>query len=110
MSKSLLGQITAPTLYITGGPEDVAYTVARDDIGRISKAPVALIDTNATHAGTFGELNGGRAAEAVVNWVEWQTRGDANAAGWFVGDNCKLCADPRWSVQWRNRELLKPAQ
>ena len=42
LSKSLLDKITVPILYVTGGPEDVAYTVARDDFSRIHNAPVAL--------------------------------------------------------------------
>ncbi len=108
LGKGTLEKINVPILYVTGGPEDVAYTVARDDFGRIGNAPVAWIDTDATHAGTYAEPNGGRAAEAVVHWLEWQTRGDAEAAGWFVGQDCKLCADPRWTVQWRNQSLLKP--
>lgn len=108
LGKGILDRIAVPTLYVTGGPEDVAYTVARDDVGRIGNAPVAWIDTDATHAGTYGEPNGGRVAEAVVNWLEWQTRGDSAAAQWFLGANCKLCRDPRWTLQWRNELLLKP--
>lgn len=108
LGKGILDRIAVPTLYVTGGPEDVAYTVARDDVSRIRNAPVAWLDTDATHAGTYGELNGGRAAQAVVHWLEWQTRGDSAAAEWFVGANCKLCRDPRWTLQWRNESLLKP--
>ncbi len=110
LGKGTLDRIDVPVLYVTGGPEDVAYTVARDDFSRINRAPVALIDTNATHSGTYGEPNGGRAAAAVVHWLEWQTRGDADSARWFVGADCKLCADPEWTLQWRNQEMLKPAQ
>lgn len=109
LSKSLLDKITVPTLYVTGGPEDVAFTVANDDISRMKRAPVARIDTPATHAGTYGELNGGRVARAVVQWLEWQTRGDAAAAEWFVGKDCQLCTDPQWTLQWRNQELLNRA-
>ena len=108
LSKSLLDQITVPILYITGGPEDVAFDVAQDDFGRIRNAPVAWIDTNAGHAGTYAEPNGGRVAQAVVRWLDWQTRNDADAASWFIGPECKLCADPQWTVQWRNRNMLKP--
>ncbi len=109
LSKRLLDKIKVPILYVTGGPEDVAYTVARDDFSRIRNAPVALIDTEATHSGTYGEPNGGRVAQAVVHWLEWQTRGDAESARWFVGADCKLCTDPQWTVQWRNLDMLKPA-
>jgi hypothetical protein len=108
LSKSLLDRISVPILYVTGGPEDVAFTVANDDVSRIRHAPVAHIDTNATHAGTYAEPNGGRAAEAVVQWLEWQTRGKPEAARWFIGAECKLCTDPRWTLTWRNQQMLKP--
>lgn len=111
LDKALLDKITVPILYITGGPDDVAYTVTKDDISRIKRAPVAHIDTPAGHGGTYSEPNGGRVSQAVVRWLDWQTRGDAEAAKWFVGADCKLCTDPQWTaVEWRNQELLKPAQ
>jgi hypothetical protein len=40
-----------------------------------------------------------RAAAAVVAWLEWQLRGDANAAKMFVGNDCGLCRDPAWKFE-----------
>ena len=108
LGKGVLDKITVPILYVIGGPQDIAYTVANEDFSLIKNAPVALISTDATHAGTYAEPNGGRAAQAVVHWLEWQTRGDPAAAKWFVGADCKLCTDPQWTIKWRNQEMLKP--
>ncbi|MBN8830993.1 MAG: hypothetical protein J0G94_10300 [Sphingomonadales bacterium] len=106
LGKEALNRITVPILYVTGGPEDVAYSVARDDVRRIHKAPVIWIDTPATHAGTFAEPNGGRVAQAVVQWLDWTTRGDKQAAAWFTGPDCTLCTSPQWTVTRRNQALL----
>lgn len=40
---------------------------------------------NVGHAGTYREPNGGRAAAAVVAWLDWQLRRDRRAAKTFVG-------------------------
>src|SRR5690242_2750932 len=33
----------------------------------------------------------GKAAAAVVAWLDWQLRGDRKAARMFVGKDCELC-------------------
>jgi hypothetical protein len=51
------------------------------------------------HGGTYWEPNGGKAAAAVVAWLDWQLRNDQKAAKTFVGKDCGLCTDPAWSVE-----------
>jgi hypothetical protein len=34
-----------------------------------------------------------------VSWLDWQLRGDKQAAKRFIGRDCGLCADPRWAVE-----------
>jgi dienelactone hydrolase len=97
--KSLLGRLSVPTLYVLGGPRDIAYPNGMDDFKRISGIPVAVINTDTGHGGTYDEPNGGRAAQAVVAWLDWQLRGDQAARRWFVGANCKLCRDPAWTIE-----------
>ena len=106
--KDLLDKIDVPILYVLGGPRDIAYANGMDDFSRIRNAPVAVINIDVTHAGTYADPNGGRAAQAVVNWLEWQMRDDIAAAKWFVGPDCRLCKDAAWTIQWRNQEMLKP--
>lgn len=97
--KSLLKRLSVPVLYVLGGPRDIAYPNGMDDFKRISGIPAAVINTDTGHGGTYDELNGGRAAQAVVAWLDWQLRGDPKARGWFVGAGCTLCRDPAWTIE-----------
>lgn len=98
--KSLLETLHTPTLYILGGETDIAYPNGTDDFKRIDKVPVFLGNVlKVGHGGTYWEPNGGKAAAAVVAWLDWQLRGDPKAAKSFVGKDCRLCSDPAWSVE-----------
>ena len=98
--KSLLETLRTPTIYILGGETDIAYANGVDDFRRIDKVPVFLGNVlNVGHAGTYWEPNGGKAASAVVAWLDWQLRNDAKAARMFVGKDCGLCTDATWSVE-----------
>jgi hypothetical protein len=100
--KSLLDQIDKPILYVLGGKDDIAYPNGVDDYARLTRVPAALINTDVAHEGTYAQPNGGRAAQAVVAWLEWQLRGDLKAKRWFVGKDCRLCTDPAWTIESRN--------
>jgi hypothetical protein len=34
-----------------------------------------------------------------VAWLDYQLKGDADAAKWFVGPDCRLCQEPDWSIE-----------
>jgi hypothetical protein len=98
--KSLLETLHTPTLYILGGETDIAYGNGTDDFERIANVPVFLGNVlKVGHGGTYWEPNGGKAAAAVVAWLEWQLRNDRKAARMFVGKDCGLCTDVAWSVE-----------
>ncbi len=100
LQKSLLRSLHTPTLYILGGETDIAYLNGTDDFKRIDNVPVFLGNIlKVGHGGTYWEPNGGKAAAAVVAWLDWQLRGDRAAARSFVGKDCGLCTDPAWSVE-----------
>ncbi len=97
VSKSLLEKIHSPTLYILGGETDIAYANGMDDFQRIKQVPAFLGNLiGVGHGGTYWQPNGGKAAATVVAWLDWQLRGDAEAAKTFVGKDCGLCRDPAW--------------
>jgi hypothetical protein len=102
LQKDALEDIHTPVIYILGGPTDVAYANGMDDFRRIRQVPVAVANLPVGHAGTYFEPNGGAAARVAVSWLEWQLRGDQKAGRMFVGENCGLCRDGRWTLQWRN--------
>ena len=104
VSKALLDKIHTPTLYVLGGETDIAYANGMDDFARIDHVPVFVANLiGVGHGGTYGEPNGGKAAAAVVAWLDWQLRGDRRAARLFTGKDCGLCRDPAWSFQAKPR-------
>jgi hypothetical protein len=97
--KEVLATIHVPTIYILGGPKDIAYENGMDDFNRISHVPVAVANLPVGHGGTYFEPNGGAAASVAVSWLDWQLRGDPKAAERFVGENCGLCRDAQWTLE-----------
>jgi hypothetical protein len=63
---------------------------------------VASLDVG--HGGTFMQPNGGLEASVAVSWLDWQLKGDAQAAKRFVGPDCGLCKDPQWKVQRKHMD------
>jgi hypothetical protein len=98
--KSLLDKLHTPTFYILGGETDIAYTNGMDDFKRIKHVPAYLGNLiGVGHGGTYWQPNGGKAAAAVVAWLNWRLRGDAEAAKMFVGKDCGMCKDPAWQFE-----------
>ena len=103
VSKSLLERIHTPTLYILGGETDIAYANGMDDFRRIRQVPAFVGNLiGVGHGGTYWQPNGGKAAAAVVAWLDWQLRGDRKGAQLFEGPDCTICKDPAWTIERRN--------
>jgi putative CocE/NonD family hydrolase len=99
VSKDELRNLHAPIAYFTGGPDDIAHENAADDAARIDHVPVFFGWSPVGHGGTFAEENGGAWAQAAVAWLDWQLRGQRNAAAQFQGSDCGLCTDEDWTVE-----------
>ena len=104
--KDVLATLHTPTIYILGGPKDIAYANGMDDFARINHVPVAVANLPVGHGGTYFEPNGGAAASVAVSWLDWQLRGDLKSAERFVGENCGLCRDAQWTLE---RKQFPPA-
>ena len=103
LPKSALQALHTPVIYIQGGPTDIAYANGRDDFARIGHVPAVMVDLlGKGHGGTYFEPNGGKAARIAVDWLEWQLRGDAEAAKSFLGEDCGLCRDPEVAIERKN--------
>jgi hypothetical protein len=98
-TKDRVRDLHTPTLYVLGGPTDIAYANGMDDFEKIDHVPIAVANIDKGHGGTYWEPNGGVAADVVVDWLNWQLRGDADAARAFVGSDCGLCTDSDWSYK-----------
>lgn len=99
VDKSILKKLHTPVLYILGGKTDVAWPNGTDDFRVIAHIPVVLLDLDVGHGGTFRQPNGGKVAPVAVDWLNWQLRGDKQAARTFTGADCKLCNDPAWRIE-----------
>ncbi|MEP7311356.1 MAG: hypothetical protein ABI859_02130 [Pseudomonadota bacterium] len=102
LSKDALKDFHTPVLYILGGPSDIAYANGMDDFKQIQNVPVAVANLPVGHGGTYNEANGGAAAQVAVDWLNWQLRGDRQAASRFIGDKCGLCSDAKWTFERKN--------
>ena len=107
-TRAWLDRRHTPVVDILGGPTDIAYENGMDDFRRIGHVPVAMLNRDTGHGGTFLEPNGGAAAEVGVAWLEWQLRGDQEAGKLFTGEDCGLCADDRWKLERKNFTALDP--
>jgi poly(3-hydroxybutyrate) depolymerase len=98
-NKDSLNRLHGPVAYIIGGPSDVAYPNAEDDFKRITSVPVFKANLDVGHGGTYRQPGGGWFGEVAVAWLDYQLKGSAEAAQWFVGADCRLCTDPLWAVE-----------
>jgi hypothetical protein len=97
--KRLLKTLHTSILYVLGGDTDIAYAAGMDDFARIDHVPAAVASIDKGHGGTYWEADGGPAAQVVVQWLNWQLRGDLEARRVFLGDDCGLCRDPAWRLE-----------
>lgn len=98
-NKNSLNLLHGPVAYFIGGPSDVAYPNAEDDFARIAKVPVFKGNLNVGHGGTYRQAGGGWFGEVAVAWLDYQLKGSADAAKWFVGADCRLCKESVWSIE-----------
>jgi hypothetical protein len=69
---------------------------------------VTNLNTGLIHGGTFSDDNGGSAAQVAVKWLDWQLRGDREAALYFIGADCGLCRDPEWTLERKFSGVVAP--
>lgn len=99
LTKDQLAKLHTPTLYLLGGEKDIAYNNGMDDFRRIDHVPILSANLNVGHGGTYGRPHGGEFAKVATAWLQWQLRGDKEAARQFVGDPCGLANIEGWKVE-----------
>lgn len=104
VDKALLGRLRGSVLYVLGDTTDIAYPNGMDDYRRITNLPAAVVNIPVGHGGTFAEPNGGLGAQVVTAWLDWQLKGEAEAARQFRGQDCGYCRDPRLTIERKNVE------
>ena len=114
--------IRAPTLFVVGGPTDIAHPQAVANF-HAARAPVVLANNPAGgHSGFWAGIRTTtdandpsrvldqridytithEAVEVLVRWFDWTLKGDAGQGDYFLGPECGLCTVPGWRVTSRN--------
>ena len=103
--KEKLKEIHTPILYMLGGKEDIAYENGMDDFHRITHVPACAINYPVGHGGTYRQPHGGEFTIPALAWLDWQLKGDKEAAKMFTGDTPGLLKRKDWTIE--KNELLK---
>ena len=102
LTKDYLEKLHTPTLYILGGERDIAYNNGMDDFKRINHVPVFVANLDVGHGGTYSRPHGGKFAIVATAWLQWQLKGDKQAAQLFEGEPCGLAKMEGWTVEKKN--------
>lgn len=100
--KAQLEKLHTPAIYILGGEKDIAYNNGMDDFRRINQVPVFAANLNVGHGGTYSRPHGGDFAKVATAWLQWQLKGDQQAATMFEGEPCGVARMAGWKVQKKN--------
>ena len=97
--KEKLNEIHTPIMYLLGGETDIAYGNGMDDFHRISHVPALAVNFPVGHGGTYREPHGGEFTVAALAWLQWQLKGDAEAAKMFKGSAPGLLKREKWTLE-----------
>jgi hypothetical protein len=102
ITKEQLKKIHTPTLYLLGGPSDIAYNNGMDDFKQINHVPVFVANMDVGHGGTYAQPHGGEFARVATAWYKWQLKGDGEAGKMFTGSRPGLAQATGWTVDKKN--------
>jgi len=101
-AKEKLNEIQVPIMYLLGGETDIAYGNGMDDFSRINHVPAVAVNYPVGHGGTYAVEHGGEFAIVAKAWLDWQLKGDKEAATWFQGAACKVSTREGWTIDKKN--------
>jgi dienelactone hydrolase len=105
-----LQKLHTPTLFVDGGPADVAYPNSGANYDLVTVPAVRATNPAAGHTGfVYGQRDGDpdpsvreEAVRVLVAWFDFTLNGNHTARAYFLGANCGLCATPGWTVSTKN--------
>ena len=103
--KEKLQEIKVPIIYILGGESDIAYGNGMDDFHRINHVPACAANFPVGHGGTYRQPHGGEFSVVALAWLNWQLKGDAQAAKMFKGSDNLLSKRKDWTLE--KNKLMK---
>ena len=94
-----LADLHGPVLFINGGERDFLMAVSRDNFERVDHVPTFYgARDNAGHTATVYHPGGGEFANVAANWLRYHFKGNEEAGGMFVGEDCGLCVNENWET------------
>nr|WP_324257983.1 alpha/beta hydrolase [Cellvibrio fontiphilus] len=102
LDKTQLKKIHTPTLYLLGGPSDIAYKNGMDDVEKINHVPVFVANLDVGHGGTYAQPFGGEYGKVATAWLNWQLKDDKKSAKLFSGKTPELSTWKGWVVDKKN--------
>ena len=102
--KAKLKEIHTPIIYIMGGKEDIAYENGMDDYRLIKHVPACIANFPVGHGGTYRQPHGGEFSIVALAWLDWQLKGDKEAAKMFTGKNPGIASRKDWTFE-KNKKL-----
>lgn len=98
-----IAALHAPIAFVNGGTKDSGYNGAAAGYAAVQNVIALHAWQDVGHyPATYRQPNGGAFAVAVNAWLDWHLKGDQSASRMFVGPNCGLCKDAKWTVQLKN--------
>ena len=86
-------------MYMLGGESDIAYGNGMDDFRRINHVPACATNLPVGHGGTYAQPHGGEYSIVAIAWLDWQLKGNEEAAKMFKGDDCELSKREGWTIE-----------
>ena len=97
--KSKLDEIHTSVMYMLGGESDIAYGNGMDDFHRINHVPACVTNFPVGHGGTYSQPHGGEYSIVAIAWLDWQLKGNEEAAKMFKGVDCGLSKREGWTIE-----------
>jgi acetyl esterase/lipase len=104
--KSKLNDIHTPVLYMLGGEQDIAYENGMDDFHLINHVGACAVNLPVGHGGTYRQPHGGEFSPVAVAWLDWQLKGDRQAAKLFQGKRPAILQRAGWTIE-KNKKFEK---
>jgi hypothetical protein len=86
-------------MYMLGGEKDIAYGNGMDDFHRIDHVPACATNLPVGHGGTYGQPHGGEFSIVALAWLDWQLKGDKEAAKMFKGADRGISKREGWTIE-----------
>lgn len=102
--KDKLNEIHTPVIYILGDKQDIAYENGMDDFQRIKHVPACAANYPVGHGGTYRQPHGGEFSVVALAWLEWQLKGNQQAAKLFTGKKPGLLQREGWRLE-KNKKM-----